>query len=84
MWVIIEKGQSWNSECFRDTVLNGGVFPFIKDPENMLSVKEMIHFCMIRHNVLKLFTHRNCFKTMVLFSSLPGSFPDLPSTSFPP
>ena len=44
MWIIKEKGQSWNGENFRDTVLNGGVFPFIKDPENVLSVKEVIHF----------------------------------------
>ena len=82
MWIIKEKAQSWNNEYFRDTVLNGGVFPFIKDLENTLSVKEVIHFCMIRHHVLKLFPHRNCFKTVVhiallFLSEFPGSFPDL-------
>ena len=50
---------------------------FLKDFENVLSVKEIMHLCMIMHDALKLFKHRNCFKTVVLITSLPGSSPDL-------
>ena len=41
-------GQSWNDEYFRDTMHNGVVFPFFKDPENLLSVKKLYIFCVIR------------------------------------
>ena len=35
MWIIKEKGQSWNGEYFRDSVLTGGVFPFLRDRDNV-------------------------------------------------
>ena len=67
MCIIKEKGQSWNSKYFRDTVLNGGLFSFLKNTENVLHInKEVMHFCMIKHHVLKLLKHRSCFKKVIL------------------
>ena len=44
MWIINEKGQPWNGEHLRDIVLTDGVFRFFKDPEIVLSVKEVESF----------------------------------------
>ena len=58
------------SKYIRDTVLKGRVFPLFIDPKNLLSIEEVIHFCMKNYYVVKLFKHWNCFKTVVLISLL--------------
>ena len=40
MWVIKEKGQSWDGKYFRDVVLVEHVIPFLKNKNNVLSVKD--------------------------------------------
>lgn len=40
MWVIKAKGQSWDGDYFRRTVLARHVIPFLSDPDNVLVVGE--------------------------------------------
>uniref|UniRef100_UPI00358EF936 uncharacterized protein n=1 Tax=Myxine glutinosa TaxID=7769 RepID=UPI00358EF936 len=40
MWVIEEQGQSWDGKYLRDVVLTRHVIPFLRNPENVLSIKE--------------------------------------------
>ena len=41
MWVVKDKGQSWDGEYFRENVLKGAVIPFLQDPENVISVEDV-------------------------------------------
>ena len=80
MWIIKEKGQSWNGEYFRDTVLTGGVFPFLRDPENVLSVAEVTFLhdkapCFKALQTQELL--RNSGIDFFSSSEFPGSSPDL-------
>jgi hypothetical protein len=34
-WVIKDKGKSWTSQYFRDTILMEHVIPFLKNEENL-------------------------------------------------
>jgi hypothetical protein len=38
LWVIKDKGESWASQYFRDTILVRHVFPFLKNEENVIDV----------------------------------------------
>lgn len=40
MWVIKDKGQSWDGEYFRETILGENVIPFLNNSENVLVVGE--------------------------------------------
>jgi len=42
MWVIKEKGESWDGAYFREKILTDRVIPFLQDPENVLIVEEAI------------------------------------------
>ena len=41
MFVVKEQGQSWDGEYFRETVLKANVIPFLKNPENVISVNDV-------------------------------------------
>ena len=40
MWVIKESGCSWDGAYFRQSVLIEKVIPFLKNPDNIISVKD--------------------------------------------
>lgn len=40
MWVIKERGESWDGVYFRDTILLDNVIPFLNNPDNVLVVGE--------------------------------------------
>ena len=42
MWVIKEKGESWDGGYFREKILTERVIPFLNDPENVLVVGEAV------------------------------------------
>jgi transposase len=42
MWVLKEKGESWDGGYFREKILAERVIPFLNDPENVLLVGEAI------------------------------------------
>jgi len=42
MWVIKEKGESWDGGYFREKILTERVIPFLSDPENVLVVGEPV------------------------------------------
>lgn len=42
LWVLKEKGESWDGGYFRDTILIENVIPFLNDPENVLVVGEAV------------------------------------------
>ena len=42
MWVIKEKGESWDGAYFREKILTDRVIPFLQDPGNVLIVGEAI------------------------------------------
>ena len=85
MWVIKEHGVSWNGEYFRETVLEGNMFPFMTDPANVLDTEEA---CFLHDNA-------PCFKARATQNILliapfdffasnqwPGNSPDLNSAEF--
>ena len=80
MWVIKEKGQSWDGKYFRDVVLVEHVIPFLKDKNSVLSVKDTTFLhdrapCMsalATQNLLKA-NEIDCFGN----NEWPGSSPDL-------
>ena len=61
MWITKEKGQKLCLMVKYFLSLN-------LDLKNVLSIKEAIHYCMIRHHALKLLKHRDCLKKVVLIS----------------
>ena len=72
MWITKEN--------FRDSMLYDEVFSFLKNHKNVLSVKKVINFWMIIHHDLKLYKHRNYYKTVVLICSLQVNFQVAPLT----
>ena len=42
MWVIKEKGESWDGAYFREKILTERVIPFLNDRENVLIVNEAV------------------------------------------
>ncbi len=40
-WVIKERGQSWNGQYFRETILKQHVIPFLKNTENVVDVEQV-------------------------------------------
>jgi len=42
MWVIKEKGETWDGAYFRQSVLTDRVIPFLNDPENVLVTGEAV------------------------------------------
>lgn len=80
MWVVKEKGESWNGQYFREVILKEHVIPFLKDKNNVLSVGETTFLhdrapCMSAHatqNMLKA-------NKIDFFGNdeWPGSSPDL-------
>jgi len=42
LWVLKEKGESWDGSYFRETILKQHVIPFLKDPQNVLAVDEAV------------------------------------------
>jgi hypothetical protein len=42
LWVLKEKGESWDGGYFREKILTENVIPFLKDPENVLVVGETV------------------------------------------
>ena len=61
MWVIKEDGQSWNSQYFREIVLTNHVIPFLKNRENVLSIKETT-FLLDRASCMKALATQKFFK----------------------
>ena len=61
MWVIKEKGQSWNGQYFRDVVLAEHVIPFLNDKRNVLSVPDTT-FLHDRAPCLKALATQNMLK----------------------
>lgn len=41
MWVIKEEGQTWSGDYFREEILTKKVFPFLKNPDNVLDPEEV-------------------------------------------
>ena len=80
IWVVKEKGQTWNGEYFREKVLKSHVIPFLTNKENVKSVKQAIFLhdrapCMkalatqqlLKNNCIKFFDN----------SEWPGNSSDL-------
>ena len=42
LWVLKEKGESWDGGYFRETILKQHVIPFLNDPESVLVVGESV------------------------------------------
>lgn len=42
MWVVKEKGESWDGGYFREKILQERVIPFLNDPDNVLVVGEAV------------------------------------------
>lgn len=42
MWVMKEKGESWDGAYFREKILTERVIPFLNDPENVLITGEAV------------------------------------------
>jgi len=83
IWVVKDQGQSWDGVYFRDVILTQHVFPFLKNPENVLSVKDVCFLHdkapafkalatqdLMRQNGIDFFDN----------SQWPGSSPDLNPT----
>ena len=80
MWIIKNKGQSWDGQYFRETVLTEGVFPFLRDAENVISVKDVTYLhdkapCFKALETQELL--RNSAIDFFSSSEYPGSSPDL-------
>ena len=80
MWVVKEDGQSWTGEYFRNEILSNHVIPFLKNPENVISSKDV---CLLHDKA-------PCFKALATQDLLrrsgidffgndewPGNSPDL-------
>ena len=80
MWVIKEKGQSWNGEYFRNTVLAEHVIPFLNDKRNVLSVQDTT-FLHDRAPCMSALATQNMLKANKIDyfgnGEWPGSSPDL-------
>lgn len=80
MWVIKDKGQSWDGTYFRDVVLVQHVIPFLKNPGNVLNVNETT-FLHDRAPCMKAFATQNLLKANQIDffgnSEWPGASPDL-------
>ena len=46
--MIKEKGESWNADYFRNTVIADLVIPFLRDPDNVLDVNEVTFLHYLR------------------------------------
>lgn len=79
LWIIKDKGQSWDGQYFR-TILEDTVIPFLRDPINVLDTKQVVFLhdkapCMralatqdlLRRNKIDFFGN----------DTWPGSSPDL-------
>jgi len=42
MWIMKEKGESWDGGYFREKILVDRVIPFLNDPDNVLAVGEAV------------------------------------------
>lgn len=42
LWVVKEKGQSWDGEYFRQVILCENVLPFLRREENVVSLDEVV------------------------------------------
>ena len=80
MWVIKEKGASWNGDYFRNEVLALNVIPFLKNRRNVISVKDTT-FLHDRAPCMKALATQNMLKAnrIDFFGNgeWPGSSPDL-------
>lgn len=80
MWVVKEKGESWNGQYFRDVVLVENVIPFLKNKHNVLSVKDTT-FLHDRAPCMSALATQNLLKANKIDffgnNEWPGSSPDL-------
>ena len=80
MWVLKEKGQSWDALYFRNIILINHVLPFLKNPNNVIDVKQTT-FLHDRSPCMKALETQKWFKDNELDffgnSEWPGSSPDL-------
>lgn len=44
LFVIKEKGKSWDGKYFWETVMKGNAISFLKNPENVISVADVTFF----------------------------------------
>ena len=80
MWVIKEKGCSWDGEYFRNTILTERVIPFLKNAENVISVEDTTFLHDKAPCMKALATQALLKNNRVDFfgnSEWPGSSPDL-------
>lgn len=40
--MIVDKGECWTSDCFRDVILTQSVFPFLNNEENVIDPDQVI------------------------------------------
>ena len=80
MWVIKEKGCSWDGDYFRNEILAQHVIPFLKNRQNVIDVKDTT-FLHDRAPCMKALATQNMLKAngIDFFGNAewPGSSPDL-------
>lgn len=64
LWVLKEKGESWDGGYFRETILKENVIPFLNDPENVSVVGEAVFVhdkapCMRANSTQQLLKENN-------------------------
>lgn len=82
MWILKEHGQSWNGTYFRK-MLSENVVPFLKNPENVLSVRD-VTFLHDKAPCFKALETQNLLRRSKIdfFANdeWPGASPDLNAT----